>query len=139
MYAKTDCFLRMFDIIKQKINEDIKHWVIFRDGCEAQFKSRFATPELPKFLLEQKLKSAAFNYYESHEGKNISDTIESMAESALRRAIIKTNTLPRDAAVVVDLIKQEIGSSTEKIENIIIECFESFKRQDSKSRDETHI
>ena len=64
-----------------------------------------------------------------------------MAKSALRRAIIKTNgnTLPRDAAVVVDLIKQEIGSSTEKIENIIIECFESFKRQDSKSRDEIYI
>ena len=130
---------RVFEIMRQQLNRDIKHWVRFSDGCGAQFKSRFATPDLPKFLIEQKLKSAAYHYYESHEGKNISDTIGSMAKSALRRATIKTMSLPRDPEEVVNLIRQEIGLSSEKFEHIIVECFKPFEREDAKSRREIPI
>ena len=43
------------------------------------------------------------NILESHEGKNISDIIGSIAKSTFRRALIKAKTFPRNRSSFVEV------------------------------------
>ena len=82
---------RFFEIMRDKLETPPKHWVRFSDGCSAQFKSRFVNADLQNSLELFGLETATFNYYESHERKNISDSIGSMAKASLRRAVLKVD------------------------------------------------
>lgn len=83
---------RMFQIIRDKIRPNITHWARFSDGCAAQFSSRFATADLMNACSIYKIDQAAFHYFESHEGKNKSNTIGSIVKGAFDRGLLKDKT-----------------------------------------------
>ena len=71
---------RMFEIVKEKVNRKIKKWIRYSDGCGAQLKSGYVIADLLNVKDLFGLENINFNYFESHEGKNISDQIGSIVK-----------------------------------------------------------
>ena len=74
-----------------KIN--VCYWASMSDGCSSQFKSRYCIAHLMNSCSKFKLTQGGFHRYASHGGKNTSDTIDSIAKSALKRVCLNTLTL----------------------------------------------
>ena len=74
------------------------------------------------------LKTVSNNFYEPHEGKNISDTIGSIAKRAHTRGLQKRNIGVSTVSDVVSLIRDHIQPETEKFKKFIIEEVEPCQR-----------
>ena len=59
---------------------DVKNISRLSDGCAAQFKSRHCNGDLRSLPQSLSVKQLTWNYYESHEGKNLSDTLGSLVK-----------------------------------------------------------
>ena len=105
------------------IGSVIKHWIRFSDGCTSQFNSRYTTADLEDSVEEFDLETAADHYYESHDGKNISDSIRCIVNAALRRAIYKADSQVNDVKRIVELVRGEVAEKTEKFQHFIVEAF----------------
>ena len=75
------------EIIEEEVFPPTR-WIRWSDQCAAQFRSRFVVENLLKTRerVSSKLTSVAFSYFESHEGKNLSDTIGGILKQAYARA-----------------------------------------------------
>ena len=68
----------IFEIVREKLQLPLNHWIHYSDGCGAQFKSEYVVADMLHASENYQVKSVSFNYFESHEGKNCSDSIGSM-------------------------------------------------------------
>ena len=96
--------------------ETITRW---SDNCASQFKSGKVVADLIdiKDRVSPNLKSARFCFFESHEGKNLSDTIGSMAKGALSRATLRTlSGVGNNPEEVVLEVKERLLSNLKFIE-----------------------
>ena len=48
---------RAFEIIREEVRPDIKHWKRFSDGAGSQFWSRFVAKSMPKMKMDLNLKA----------------------------------------------------------------------------------
>jgi hypothetical protein len=67
-------------------------YIRWSDGAASQFKSRFVLHNLLHVdeLISPHLKTALYCFFESHEGKNASDTLGSIIKAAIGRASMTT-------------------------------------------------
>ena len=130
--------IRLFEIIREQLGREIRNWGRFSDGCASQFKSCYCVADLFNDLKILDLDQASFHLFESHEGKNTSDSIGSNNKSSLRRAMLKNPDLTvHSAEDVVEAIKTEMKEKTKKFEFCIIEPYPEFVR--ATDRDELGI
>ena len=73
---------RMFNILQEKLNRPIKNWIRYSDGCKGQFKSGYVAADLFQAPELFNVEHAEFNFFESHEGKSISDSIGTIIKCA---------------------------------------------------------
>ena len=83
--------------------EEIEDWDRVTDNCASQFKSQFVVEKLLNVNqnVSPRLRNVQFNYFESHEGKNFSDTIGAIGKQAYTRAKSRAST-QNDGVGVVD-------------------------------------
>ena len=126
---------RMFEIVREKLNQPIKNWIRFSDGCGAQFKSGYAVADLFNAKETFKLENAWFNFFESNEGKNTSDSIGSIVKCAFLRAILKSQGGVDDIDDILSLINSELKAATEKFSFFVVEKLERFQKRLPTSRE----
>ena len=105
---------RMFEIIREKISHPIRNWIRFSDGCGAQFKSGYAVADLFRTKESFNLENVCFNFFESHEGKNTSDSIGSIVKCAFLRGMLKSDQGKENIDDILSIMKSELKPSTEK-------------------------
>ena len=86
----------MIEVVEER-GIKVENWERETDNCFAQYKSQYVVEDL--FAVKEKdspaLKSVSFNYFESNEGKNLSDTIGSLFKHAVeRQTALVTEALP---------------------------------------------
>ena len=126
---------RMFHIVRDKLQRPISNWARFTDGCGAQFKSGFTAADLFNALDILNLKSASFNFFESHEGKSISDSIGSIVKCAFVRGMMQNQEGVQNIDDILNLINTHVSSSTKKFEFFIVEKFLRFQKRTANSRE----
>lgn len=129
---------RMFQILRDKVPHQIHHWQRWSDGCGHQFRSRFCNAEIQKIQKRLQLQSVKWEYFEAHEGKNLSDALGSMIKTKCLRKMLDHPDGVRSAGDVVDLIS-DLPESTEKFSFIAVEEFKEFDRIPPKDRDDIPI
>ena len=90
------CPFSAFEIIKEELpDEEFEEWERKTDNAVSQFKSQFVVNNLLNVneKVSPRLKNVSFNYFESHEGKNLSDTIGAIGKQAFNRAKNRTSIL----------------------------------------------
>ena len=98
---------RLFEIRCEKVHPGIKKWACFSDNCSAQFKSWHCVADLFNNIGLLKLLQASFHYFESHEGKNSSDSIGSTNKCHFLRAMLKNlNITARTADGIVIAVRE---------------------------------
>ena len=112
---------RMFEVICEHLKQPIKKWVRFSDGCGAQFKSGYAAADLIHAPKVFDITSASFNFFESHEGKSISDSIGSIVKCAFIRGAMKCEQGIKNLEDVHHVITGAIKPSTKKFEFFTVE------------------
>ena len=78
----------MQGLLEEECPDDVfEDWEKFTDQCACQFRCQFVTHNLLRVQenVSPHLRNVKFNYFESHEGKNFSDTIGALAKQALYR------------------------------------------------------
>ena len=126
---------RMHTIIQEKLGRRFKNWGRFTDGCGSQFKSRFCNADAIEWASH--FEHVGFHYYESHEGKNISDTIGSIVKCAFLRGVIHYEHEIRNDETAVKIVKENLKEITKKFEFVVIEPFPVFARE--KQRQEWEL
>ena len=120
----------IFQVIRERIREDIIYWICFSDGCTARLKSGHTVADLmdaPMLLFA--LQQACFNFFASHEGKNLSDTIGSIAKAALKRGILKDTELEvRTVEHAIEVITENLREKTKAFEFVLVQPFPAFER-----------
>ena len=84
----------MFEIFEAKVGFKPRRYIRWTDQCAGQFRSQFVVNNL--FHIRDicpDLESATFKYFESHEGKNVSDLIGAMAKQSFARSISRSSNL----------------------------------------------
>ena len=126
---------RMFEIVRSKLtNQKIVNWHRFSDGCKGQFKSGYVAADMFENKTLFELESIAFHYFESHEGKSISDSIGSIAKCAFLRAMMKHAFGIMDIDEVLTLIQSEIKPQTKKFSFFLVEKFGTFSKRATDNR-----
>ena len=80
---------RAFEIFREKIRPDIKHWKHFSDGCGAKFWLRYVAANMVKMESELTLNNISYDRFKANEGNSISDTLGSITKCSFNRAILK--------------------------------------------------
>lgn len=119
---------RAFEIIREEVRPDIKHWKRFSDGAGSQFWSRFVAKNMPKMKMDLNLESMSYDRFEAHEGKSISDTLGSITKCSFHRGVVKEDQGLTSLTDVIDLIRSEMKPSTKKFNFLIIEEFGDTER-----------
>ena len=107
---------RMFEIARNELGMTIDHWQRWSDGCGAQFRSKFVNHDLLQAPCTFDVQSGSFSYFETHEGKNTSDTIGSIVKCAFVKGIAQDDQGIGKAENVVDLVKKNVKSETKKFD-----------------------
>ena len=128
---------RMFEIIREKLQRPILNWKRLTDGCDGQFRSGFTLADLMKACERFQLQRASFDFFEAHEGKNVSDTIGSIVKCAFVRAMHKNEQGVHNASDIVDVIRSELKEETKKFEFFVVEEFRKTDR--IKGRDKCSV
>ena len=70
----------------------MKHWKRLSDNAASQFKCQFVVNNLLNVQknVSSSLESVDFCYFESNEGKNLSDTVGSLVKQAIARETLRT-------------------------------------------------
>ena len=118
---------RMFEILRSKIPNKIENWERWSDGCGHEFRSRFCNAELMKMTSKLNLKKVSWEYFEAHEGKNVSDALGSIIKTRLSRKLLEHAHGVRSAAEIVSLL-DDCPQSTEKFTFLVTEEFKPFER-----------
>ena len=131
---------RAFKLLEEKTGIKFMRVIRFSDGCGAQFKSRFAVPDLvfaSERLLENNADISTWHYFESNEGKSESDTAGSHFKVRVERMLLKNNELViTSARELVDSYKQLAPEDTKCYRFCSIEEFPRFNRTEQKTRSE---
>lgn len=99
------------EFLVEKYGEEVRPSAFIRwsDQCASQFKSRFTLHKLltaPTSLGLNTPATVVWNYYETGEGKNLSDSIGSIVKAAYQKAVaINRETTARSASEIIELIK----------------------------------
>ena len=125
---------RMFELVRDKLKRPVNNWIRYSDGCSAQFKSGFAIADMFESKELFNLNGVSFNFFESHEGKSVSDSIGSIVKCAFIRGMMKSEGGVQDLNDIHELIESQIKDKTEKFDFFVVEKFGSFKKKSSKSR-----
>ena len=125
---------RMFELFRDKLKRPVNNWIRYSDGCSAQFKSGFAIADMFESKELFNLNGVSFNFFESHEGKSVSDSIGSIVKCAFIRGMMKSEGGVQDLNDIHELIESQIKDKTEKFDFFVVEKFGSFKKKSSKSR-----
>ena len=81
------------------------------------------------------METVSWEYFEAHEGKNLSDTLGSIVKCEMKRQMDHYPHGVRCAAEVVSLLHQGVSESTKKFKFICIEEFPFIDRIPSVNRD----
>ena len=90
----------------------VKNVVRFSDSCASQYRSRYTNSDLRSLNDFLDVEHITWNYYEAHEGKNLSDTIGSIVKGAYKRAMVSNDVGVQCANDIVSLMRSHIGEST---------------------------
>ena len=120
---------QMFQIVREKC--PINNWLRFSDACASQFRSRKVNAKLLDAPVDFQLQHVSFDYFEAHEGKNISDSIGSIVKCAFQRSIAKSDQGITEVREIVDIIKKEVKNVTPKFEFLVVEEFPPFEREEN--------
>ena len=99
------------DFLVEKYGMDArpKVWIRWSDQCASQFKSRFTMHKLstaPDSLGLQESAIVIWQYFETGEGKHLSDTLGAIVKAAyLKAAGINRETTARSVTEIIELIK----------------------------------
>ena len=126
---------RMFEILCSKIPHEINYWQRWADGCSGQFRSQFCNASCIRAKDDFGLQTVSWQYFEAHEGKNLSDTLGSIAKCEVKRQMAQYSHGVQTAADVVTLLHKGVSESTKKFNFLHIEEFPSLARIPSKERD----
>ena len=106
----------------------------FSDGCASQFKSRHCNSDLKSLNEDLSVSQVTWHYFESHEGKNLSDTLGSIAKQAYKRGIKRENIGVQNASDVLKIIRDNIKESTAAFSSISIIEIAPFVRPSEKNK-----
>ena len=69
------------------------HWIRKTDNAACQFKCQYVLNNLLKIRkkVSSSLESVRFDYFEANEGKNLSDTLGSIAKQAIERESLRAS------------------------------------------------
>ena len=101
----------MVEFIVERFGEEVqpRTWKRWSDQCASQFNSRFTMHKLstaPESLGLQDQATVVWQYFETGEGKNLSDTVGAIVKAAYQKAAgINRDTTARSAAEIIELIK----------------------------------
>ena len=76
-----------------------------------------------------------FNFFESHEGKNTSDSIGSIVKCSYIRGMLKSDQAVCNVDDVLNIILSETKSSTKKFDHFVVEKFGRFQKKTADSRE----
>ena len=124
---------RMFEILREKIPHEIISWQRWTDGAGHEFRSRFCNAELLKLKKTLKLENASFEYFEAHEGKNVSDALGSIIKNKVKRIMTEYPHGVRSAAEIVELLSI-MPDATEKFSFMVVEDFKEISRIPAEER-----
>jgi hypothetical protein len=81
----------MFEILARE-GIHPKNWTRWSDNCYGQYKSCFVVFDLLNCqkAISPNLEQVTYNFFESNEGKNLSDTLGSIGKAAFRRSSWRT-------------------------------------------------
>ena len=130
---------RMFEIARGVIPHPINHWQRWSDGCSSQFRSEFCNAFCAQSCNEFNLKSTSWEYFESNEGKNISDTLGSLVKCEAQRQMDRYGHGVRTAKDVIKLLEKGLSTSTEKFQFIHVEEFPEIVRIPANQRQSYRI
>ena len=98
------------------------------DTCAGQFRSQFCNFDLQEKKKVLCLQHVTNHFFEPHEGKNISDTIGSIAKGAFNRGKAKKDVGISGISQVVQIIRENVREKTEKFSFFIVEEMEPCRR-----------
>ena len=125
---------RMFEIIRSKIPHEIVSWQRWTDGAGHEFRSRFCNSELIRLKKILNLHSLSFEYFEAHEGKNVSDALGSIVKNKVVRIMQEYLHGVRSSRELVELLSV-MPDVTAKFSFLHIENFDQIKRVPANERD----
>ena len=102
----------MFEIVREKLQYPLKHWIRYSYGCEVQFKSRYVVTDLLHESESNQVKSASFNFFEDNEGKSCSDGITSIAICLFTSGTLKSQQAVCYIDDILVAIQNEFQQST---------------------------
>ena len=68
----------MFEIVHENLQHPLNYWIRYSDECGPQFKSGYVVADMLRATENYLVKNVSFNYFESHEGRSCSESIESI-------------------------------------------------------------
>ena len=102
------------DFVVEKFGEEARPKEVIRwsDQCASQFKSRYTMGKLAgavEGLGLQEDATVTWQFFETGEGKNSSDSLGAITKAAYHKAsAVNRETTARTAREVIDLIKTEV-------------------------------
>lgn len=125
--------MRMFEILRAKIPHDVTNWQRWSDGAGHEFRSQFCNAELMRLKNELGLTQASFEYFEAHEGKNVSDALGSIIKNKVKRILADHMDGIRSSEELVSLLSV-MPDQTAKFTFIVVENFKEIARIPAKER-----
>ena len=133
------------EFVVERFGEEVRPSVVIRwsDQCAAQFKSRFTMHKLstvPASLGLQEPATVVWQYFETGEGKNLSDSIGAIVKSAYQKAAgINPETTARSAGEIVELLKTVLHDKMKTLEFLEVMEIKSFPRPAKETEEEIKV
>ena len=124
---------RMFEILCSKIPHEINYWQRWADGCSGQFRSQFCNASCIRAKDDFGLQTVSWQYFEAHEGKNLSDTLGSIAKCEVKRQMAQYSHGVQTAADVVTLLHKGVSESTKSLTFSTLKNFHHWQESLQKS------
>ena len=103
----------------------------YSDTCSSQFRSKHVMGDLrdlPRLYNLPPGGQVTLSYFESNEGKNVSDVIGAMGKNSFRRGIHKNRSGITGVEDAISRIKANLQVETKEFKHIVYESFPTIER-----------
>ena len=118
----------MFEIVREKLQYPLKHWIRYSYGCEAPFKSGYVVTDLLHGSESNQVKSASFNFFDSNEGKSCSDSITSIVICLFTSGTLKSQQAICYIDDILVVIQNVFQQSTKDLIFLWLKKLDGFRR-----------
>ena len=129
----------MFEIVREKLQYPLKHWIRYSYGCEAPFKSGYVVTDLLHGSESNQVKSASFNFFDSNEGKSCSDSITSIVICLFTSGTLKSQQAIYYIDDILVVIQNVFQQSTKEFDFPMVEKVGWFQKSLPNPREHCKI